>query len=374
MPRALPARRPSNGQGLLHRTVIAAEVLPTPAQAERRLAQILAADSAQTGGHADRLMLMLTRSCELRCAYCLVGLSEQGAGQDFAGEYHAGRPVGDMPPAPLEAALDHLVRSPKPKLGLQIFGGEPTRRWDLLQLAVSRARARRDVEVQLTTNGLNLDGPRLRWLADHDVTVQLSVDGLGRDNRFRSTRHALDAAITTLRDGPARWFLNVTVPPAASAELPDRYARARDAGVPAVQLNYATGMRYTAAQLDAYLGGLDACLRANAAHGGVQLYNWQNAADPAPLCGDVICDTDGALLQVGGIFHEARFPSLYAAYRRGTVADGAPFAATRSTLAELSSRTETALSTEDWAIFRQGMLLGAAQDLVCRLARKELGR
>ncbi len=335
---------------------------------------MLAADSAQTGGQADRLMLMLTRSCELRCAYCLVGLSEDGAGRDFAGEYQAGRPVGDMPPTTLEAAVDHLSRSPKPRLGLQIFGGEPTRRWDLVQLAVSRARASREVEIQLTTNGLNLDEARLRWLADHDVTVQLSVDGLGRDNRFRSTRLVLDAAIATLRGGPARWFLNVTVPPAAADELPDRYGRARDAGVPAVQLNYATGMRYGPSQFEAYLRGLDACLRANATHGGVQLYNWQNAADPAPLCGDVICDTDGSLLQVGGIFHEARFPSLYTAYRRGTVFDGAPFAATRSTLAELAARTEAALSTEDWAIFRQGMLLGAAQDLACRVARKELGR
>ncbi|MBM4366548.1 MAG: radical SAM protein [Deltaproteobacteria bacterium] len=347
-------------------------MLPTLAQAERRLAQVLAADSAQTGGHTDRLMLMLTRSCELRCAYCLVGLSEQGAGRDFSGEYQAGRPVGDMPPATVDAALAHLHASPKPRLGLQIFGGEPTRRWDLVEHAVATARRGREVEVQLTTNGLNLDDGRLRWLADHDVTVQLSVDGAGRDNRFRSTRHALDAAIVALRAAPVRWFLNVTVPPAASHELPDRLAHARDLGVPAVQLNYATGMRYTPAQFEGYLRGLDACLRGD--EGRVQLYNWQNAADPAPLCGDVICDTDGTLLQVGGIFHEARFPALYAVYRRGTVFDGAAFAATRSTLAELAARTEANLSTDDWTLFRQGMLLGAAQDLVCRLARKELGR
>ncbi len=358
--------------------------VPTRAQAERRLAQVLARDSAQTGRGAstDRLMLMLTRSCELRCSYCLVGLSEEGRGRDFAGEYAGGRPVGDMPLTTVCAAVDHLLASPKPRLGLQLFGGEPTRRWDLVELAVSCAinhpqRGARPLVVQLTTNGLSLDDTRIEWLAARGVVVQLSVDGTGRDNRFRAARGELDleAVLARLRLGPARWFLNVTVPPAGAGELVERYQHAVAAGVPAVQLNYATGMQFSERQWLEYLDGLAGVLRLDAASPGrVELFNWQNAADPAPLCGDVICDVDGTLLQVGGIFHEGRFPSLYGAYRRGRLGDGQGFADTRSTLGELSRRTEAALSPGDWAVFRSGMLLGAAQDLVCRLARAEAGR
>ena len=49
-------------------------MIPTPAQAERRLHQILRRGSVNLGQgpNVERLMLMLTRSCELRCAYCLV--------------------------------------------------------------------------------------------------------------------------------------------------------------------------------------------------------------------------------------------------------------------------------------------------------------
>lgn len=352
--------------------------LPTTEQAERRLAQVLAADSAQTGEHArtDRLMLMLTRDCELRCSYCLVDLSPEGAGTDFAGAYRQGRPVGDMSLATGVAAVEHLFSSPKPRLGLQFFGGEPTRRWDRVVALVDYARAHplrrgRELELQLTTNGLGLGDERLDWLAARGVVVQLSVDGLGRDNRFRRPPAGVDlwAIVSRLRDSAARWFLNITVPPAGAGELPARYARVRQAGVPAVQLNYATGLPYTPEQQRAYLDGLATVLATDArSPGATALLNWQNAADPAPLCGDVICDVDGTLLQVGGIFHEKRFPSLYEAYRRGRLGEGLGFSASRSTLGQLAARTEAVLSPGDWAVFRQGMWLGAASDIVSRLA------
>ena len=99
--------------------------------------------------------------------------------------------------------------------------------------------------------------------------------------------------------------------------------------------------------------------------------NWQNAADPAPLCGDVIVDVDGALMQVGGIFHERRFPTLRAAYQHGHLNEAQQFEGRRASLMELWRRTKAALSADEAEVFLSGMRLGAAQDLVCRLADRQ---
>lgn len=139
-------------------------VVPDGEQTERRLAQILRRDSANVGVGAqmDRLTVMLTRSCELRCTYCFIALGEESHGEDHRGVSRDGVPVGDIAPATLDATIDLLMRSPRPRLGLQLFGGEPTRRWDLLGGAIERAiahpdRRGRQLELLLTTNGLGLD-------------------------------------------------------------------------------------------------------------------------------------------------------------------------------------------------------------------------
>lgn len=359
--------------------------LPTDAQIDRRLAQMLAADSRQTGENAstDRLMLMLTRSCELRCAYCFVGLTEDGHGEPHPGTEATASsdtpPRGDLAPDTARRAIDLLMTSPKPRLALQLFGGEPTRRWDLVATVLAYARRHpalggRELAIQLTTNGLGFDAARLAELAAAGVTVQLSLDGAAHGNRFRRPEllpaaeadARWGAAVAALRSGPARWFLNVTVPPAAFGELPARYADAVALGAPALQLNYATGMRVSPEQARVWLTGLAEVLVAAQRRPALQLFNRQAAADPAPLCGDVLCDVDGTLLQIGGIFHEARFPALRRAYRHGHVQGATAWQGHRATLAELWARTQAALSPEEAEIFATGMRLGAASDLVAR--------
>ena len=366
--------------------------LPTDAQVARRLAQMLAHDSSQTGDNAttDRLMLMLTRSCELRCSYCFVEVNETAWREPHPGTLASSSsdrpPVGDLAEATARRAIDLLMSSPKPRLSIQLFGGEPTRRWDTVSLVLDyatrhRSRHGRELALQLTTNGLGFDTGRLDELAAAGVVVQLSVDGAAHGNRFRRP-HLLgqddaDArwktAVAALAAGPARWFLNVTVPPAAAGELPNRYADARAMGAPALQLNYATGLRFSREQAQAYLRGLTGVLVDHARAPDLQLFNRQAAADPAPLCGDVLCDVDGTLLQVGGIFHEKRFPALRRAYIHGHVDTAENWVGHRATLSQLWERTRTALTEEETDLFANGMAMGAASDLVARTVRALVG-
>lgn len=374
----------------------------TNAEIDARVAQMLARDSLNLGGGSDqdRLMLMLTRSCELRCSYCFVALSEAGRGQDHPGQADPatfaappGQPVGDMSAATLQRAIDWLMRSERDRLGLQFFGGEPTRRFSHIRAALRYAeqhprRAGRPIEALLTTNGLSLSPARLAALAGAPLTVQLSLDGDALASRFRrphapagsgpaaaaAAAEATERAIDALQASGLAWFMNATLPPAAADEVEARYRWARARGIPAMQLNYATGMDWSAAQTAAYLAGLWAVLEHHrAAPEGLRLFNWANGADPAPLCGDMIVDVDGGVYQVGALFHERRSPELKASYRIGHL-DGLQagrFTDRRWRLSALAERTRAALSGRPLEIFFDNVRLGAAVDLLVERARQK---
>jgi pyruvate-formate lyase-activating enzyme len=366
-----------------------------PAEIDRRLDEILRQGSSQVGeaGSMSRVMVMLTRSCELRCSYCLIELSEEGFGSAHEGspgaEWRSGLPPrGDMSRDTLWRIIDELMSSTRPRLGIQFFGGEPTRCWETLIDGVERALAHsrlagRQIELLLTTNGVGLDAAKIGTLAGFPVTVELSLDGDAEGSRFRRGHllphdeavQRLFANAEALRATKLRWFMNTTLPPAAAGEIVSRYQWAREAGIPALQLNYATGMHWTAEQMKAYLDGLVLVLEDHAARpAGLELYNWQNGADPVPLCGDVIVDVDGTLFQTGAIFHEKRYPALKAAYHRGHLESATGFDSARIPLRRLYEVTREALEPAQWEVFEQNVRFGAAIDLAVRLTAARVRR
>jgi hypothetical protein len=371
-------------------------ILPSPEHVRKRLDQIIRRGSAHVGAAAefDRLMVMLTRSCDLRCAYCQVGLTEEGWSEPHAGVAdpvtflaEPQNPRGDLAHATFRKAIDMLMGSTRPQLGMQMFGGEPTRNWEVMRDGLWYAwehpeRRGRPMEILFTTNGVNLTWERLTELKGLPVTVQFSLDGDEKGSRFRRG-HLLPhdqavarmmAAVALLGRSGLRWFMNSTLPPAAAGEVVTRYQWAREAGVPALQINYATGLRWSEAQVETWLTGLQEMLLHHARDpGDLELFNWRNDADPVPLCGDIVVDVDGQLYQVGALFHEKRFPSLKHVYRRGHVDDGLAFTGLRYSLAKLWERTQEGLADpDDVATFEGNMMLGAATDLVVQFTRKRL--
>ena len=386
-----------------HRTImttLSAPPLPERERVVEHVQAMLDRDSQNVGlqGGQDRLLLMLTRSCELRCSYCFVRLTEDGAGQDFDGRYvpHATTGVpptayGDMPLTTAMQSVDWLLRSTRDRLGIQFFGGEPARRWDVLTETLQYLRAHperrgREVEVLFTTNGLGLTPERLHQIKDADIRIQFSLDGDARGSRFRRghllTQEAavagIESTIDALNSSGVWWFMNATLPPAASGEVLDRYRWALERGVPALQINYVTGMHWTEERERAYLEGLQTMLLHHHANPhGIDLFNWFNEADPVPLCGDIIVDVDGQVYQVGALFHEKRSPELKSTYCVGRVTDsGLPFTNTRLTLSELAERTRQALRNKDKQrqVFFDNVRLGAAVDLVVQQLKDQLGK
>ena len=232
-------------------------MLPSAQQIDGRLAQILRRGSLTAGPSASvaRIMVVLTRACELRCSYCLVNVTSTDQQAEHSGSadpaWQQGlAPEGDMAASTLKQAIDRLMTSQLPRLGIQWFGGEPLRCWDTLLQGVHWAldhplRGGRDIRMLLTTNGILLDSARLVALEGLPITVQLSLDGDAHGSRFRhgpsdppsTSFDRILAAVDELNDTDLAWFMNATIPPSAAQEVMNRYLRARGAGVPALQLN-----------------------------------------------------------------------------------------------------------------------------------------
>ena len=93
------------------------------------------------GSTPERLILLITRRCQLRCSYC--DIQEYG---------------GDISEEDVVKAVDFLFTSTRRSLTLQFFGGEPLLRFDLIQKAVARALGQWAAQrpCLVTTNGLLL--------------------------------------------------------------------------------------------------------------------------------------------------------------------------------------------------------------------------
>jgi hypothetical protein len=353
-------------------------MIPTPEQTERRLAQILARGDVNLGGGAgrERLMLMLTRSCELRCGYCYVEKSETAPSMSID---------------TAKRAIDLVMSSLRPTLEIQLFGGEPTRRWDVLEKVLDHAYghprlAGRRLEVILTTNGIALDDERVKRLERWPVHVLFSLDGDSVVHRRFRNAHllsdtdayvAIDRAIDRLRASPVSWFMNAVLPPAAAGDVMARYEWARARGIPRLQLNYAVGMAWTPAQSTKFLTGLEDVLRAHHRDpGAMQLYNWRSDCEPVMLSDDLIVDVDGSVVHDGAIFLERAFGKLKDSYRRGHVDTLEAFDPLRwdlRTLYRVMTETYPEGSAER-GIIAHNIRFGASVDLLIQSVARELGR
>jgi MoaA/NifB/PqqE/SkfB family radical SAM enzyme len=359
-------------------------VIPTPEEAEQRLAATLARGSVNLGEVTgiERLMLMLTRSCHLRCSYCFVEKTEQG-------------PV--MPATIARRAIDLLMRSARPRLEIQLFGGEPTSEWERLVEVFEYAsehplRRGRKLELIVTTNGILLDEARLATLERYPVVLLFSIDGAeATHRRFRvvysgpdATWHESDAtsyrrierAMELMRGRRLNWFMNAVLPPSAASELEARYDWAVAHGVPRLQLNYAVGMRWGERAMSEYLGGLARVLERNHERAELVLFNWRSDCEPVVLSDDLIVDVDGTVLHDGAIFLERSFGRLKQSYRRGHLDELEAFDPLRWSLAKLYDvmRDTYPEGSEERAILLENMRFGAAVDLLIQRVSKKLGR
>jgi len=240
------------------------------------------------------LQLMITRRCQLRCAYCPVVKGD-----------------ADMPREVVEAAVDLLLTTRRPSLRLDFTGGEPLLRYDEVLSAAERLlqgaeRLGKRADFYLVTNGFELDASRARRLADLGFRVELSLDGEpdlhnrskipmepGTD-AYTATRRALDAA---LAEGLDHTVVMVATPRTVG-DLGRSFDHVIACGARSIDVNYAIGRRWQGGRLHAFLAALEGIGRQHApriAEGSVVLGNLASRVEPSLLNGEWMADTDGSL-------------------------------------------------------------------------------
>lgn len=118
-----------------------------------------------------KMMLFLTQSCNLKCAYCY------GDG----GKYGAG---GSMDEKTAFQAVDWLLEQSgkMKKLHICFLGGEPLLKFPLMKAVVEYAEKRvpeaeKEVDFEVITNATLLDDEKITFIKEHRLSVAISFDG-----------------------------------------------------------------------------------------------------------------------------------------------------------------------------------------------------
>ena len=179
-----------------------------------------AATASGSGVRAERwrnaLILVVTRRCDLRCAYCPTVKS--------------GEP--DLSPADAVRAMQLFAE----RYGggdAKLFGGEPLLVPEVVRAAIEAAPP--EVNVYLSTNGTHLDDDWIAWLHAHPhVTLTLSLDGRQRDHdglRRGAASHApVVARLPELLRLP-RFVVTQTIAPSTAVRAADNFRYLRELGV-----------------------------------------------------------------------------------------------------------------------------------------------
>lgn len=136
------------------------------------------------------LFLFLSHHCNLRCEYCLKSMG--------AGALPVQRSM-DRSTALQALSLFRKLRSRRPgKATIVLYGGEPLLNSEVLRLAVSEVRTRRELydshdgaaEIELFTNGTLIDAEAVDLIKKYELYPVISLDGKEiPHNRYRQGPH-----------------------------------------------------------------------------------------------------------------------------------------------------------------------------------------
>ena len=129
------------------------------------------------------LVLQITRSCNLRCSYCI-----------YSGNYSHMRQFAEehMSPEVMIQSLDfYAAHSSGPsKADISFYGGEPLLFFSMITSGVEYAKKifkDKPLEISISTNGLLLNEQVCQWLSDNPIVkVVITLNGSFHD-RFRKT-------------------------------------------------------------------------------------------------------------------------------------------------------------------------------------------
>lgn len=162
-------------------------------------------------------MVVLSRRCNQNCLYCHASSLPEDIGDNR-----------DMSSTTLDSTLDIILQSPAESLKIEIQGGEPLLRFDLIKQLVLMAKekneklsVKKNLEFVVCTNLIALTDEMLDFFVLHSVQVSTSFDGpekvhdscrkLRNGNvSYKLVRENIEKAIAVLPKGSIGALLTLT--------------------------------------------------------------------------------------------------------------------------------------------------------------------
>lgn len=206
----------------------------------------------------QKLKLALTSDCVLNCRHCFI---DKGLGLNLRF-------------ADAARAVDLFLSSPGERKRLELYGGEPFLRYDLLREIVAYARranlkARKKLFITVATSAVPLDAGKLRWLKENRVGLAISFSG-GREAHDHSRVFPGGAgshAVVKKKSGLAASALKggglvalYCVHPKQAGSVPEDFEKVIRAGFRVVDIECVHGHGWTAAGEAAFRAGLEKVL------------------------------------------------------------------------------------------------------------------
>jgi len=262
----------------------------------------------------DRLVLLVTHSCQLRCKYCSVRKFKS-----------------DMPFLNVKKSVDLLFTSKNDEVELQFFGGEPLLKYDMIKQAVDYAESLshscgKKIKFLLTTNGIGLSNEVVDFCRKHKIVVEFSLDGdleTQLKNRVSAEgENYYDKVINNLsilsRSGVEYYIISVILPD-STINLSRNIASLLNKGFMNLQINYALGQYWDDDSTAALFSELETSSIILSRHKSHFVNFLQSRREPVVLNAEVTVDCDGAIFLETGICLEQDFQKLKNDFRLGTL-------------------------------------------------------
>jgi len=253
-----------------------------------------------------RLILLVTRDCQLRCKYCRIRKFPASMREDV-----------------LYKAIDLIFTSNRQDLQIQFFGGEPLLRFDLVKKGVEYAQRinrqfNRDLTFMLTTNGIALDKEKTRFLKEHNFLVECSIDGeITSQLRKRKAvdgrnyySHLIDNLKGFFRAEIPHYSISVVTPQDASSAF-KTFKYLGDLGFKRLQINYSLGVWWPPTAIKEFFKQTAKIIDYIKKRPEVEFINLGGTRrEPVVLNAELTVDCEGGIFLESGISLEENFMAM----------------------------------------------------------------
>ncbi|MFA6217193.1 MAG: radical SAM protein [Candidatus Omnitrophota bacterium] len=254
----------------------------------------------------ERLIVLLTHRCQLRCRYCRVK-----------------KYTDSMDERVLRQSIDLLFTSNRRHIQLQFFGGEPLLRFDLIKKAVAYARSlkpavKKTVSFLLTTNGICLTKETIDYFSKHNFCVECSIDGeIQRQLKNRGHRNEnnyydiVTKNFSALFDSTLPHYSISVFMPQDAGKLFESFKYLVKLGFKKLQANYALGVFWPDNAVATLFKETAKIARYLRKHKEIKFLNFSDERkEPVVLNAELTVDCNGEIFRETGICLEEDFKSM----------------------------------------------------------------